>query len=399
MSNWVWPSKRKAGAYDYRVRFDHPIIGRKPIEVQRRVPAAHSGSKEEAEAYVDGKERELYVAACQDRKEEKKARVPTFDEYRPEYIAGWRTEGHKSGSEGAKVSYYKKWLQPVIGNVRMDEFTRRLGKQIKARCKKAGRKPRTINHAIDELHAMLNAAVGDQILTVDPVKLKRLKIDKEDVGFYSRDEFGMMLNASGDEQQLAILLGAHAGLRRGEICGLKWEDIDFKANTIRIRRALVVKVDLEYDENAPELDDDDDDDDEFEESSTKARKPRSVTMSRELAAALKGHRHLRGPRVFYEVDGGELRGDTVLGWLNDITAAAGLGKVYRPVHKLRHTFCSWLAIAGVDIKTIQKLAGHHSITVTEQYMWLAPNARQVAIASAFDGAEGQGDRQETQKAI
>ena len=41
-------------------------------------------------------------------------------------------------------------------------------------------------------------------------------------------------------------------------------------------------------------------------------------------------------------------------------------------HCNRHTFCSWLAMAGVSMKAIQELAGHKSITMTARNMHLAP---------------------------
>ena len=50
------------------------------------------------------------------------------------------------------------------------------------------------------------------------------------------------------------------------------------------------------------------------------------------------------------------------------------------VHKLRHTFCSHLAMRGAPVKAIQELAGHESLTTTLRYMHLSPSARDQAIA-------------------
>ena len=49
-------------------------------------------------------------------------------------------------------------------------------------------------------------------------------------------------------------------------------------------------------------------------------------------------------------------------------------------HCNRHTFCSWLAMAGVSIKEIQDLAGHLTITMVARYAHLAPES----VASAFE---------------
>lgn len=50
-------------------------------------------------------------------------------------------------------------------------------------------------------------------------------------------------------------------------------------------------------------------------------------------------------------------------------------------HVLRHTFCSHLAMMGVAAQTIQKLAGHSSLSVTERYMHLSPEHPGTAIRS------------------
>jgi site-specific recombinase XerD len=48
-------------------------------------------------------------------------------------------------------------------------------------------------------------------------------------------------------------------------------------------------------------------------------------------------------------------------------------------HCNRHTFCSWLAIAGVPLKTIQELAGHKTISITAQYAHLCPDHKQTEV--------------------
>jgi len=50
------------------------------------------------------------------------------------------------------------------------------------------------------------------------------------------------------------------------------------------------------------------------------------------------------------------------------------------MHKLRHTFCSHLAMRGTPAKAIQELVGHESLTTTLRYIHLSPSARDQAIA-------------------
>lgn len=69
--------------------------------------------------------------------------------------------------------------------------------------------------------------------------------------------------------------------------------------------------------------------------------------------------------------------DTLGDWFSEDAQAVGVGG---SLHWLRHTFCTYLAQAGVSLHDIKDLAGHTSIAVTEMYAHHCPNAGQAAIA-------------------
>ena len=69
--------------------------------------------------------------------------------------------------------------------------------------------------------------------------------------------------------------------------------------------------------------------------------------------------------------------DTLGDWFAQDAKVAGVGG---SLHWLRHTFCTYLAQAGVSLHDIKELAGHSSIAVTEIYAHHAPGAGQAAIA-------------------
>ncbi|TKC83790.1 site-specific integrase [Trinickia terrae] len=54
------------------------------------------------------------------------------------------------------------------------------------------------------------------------------------------------------------------------------------------------------------------------------------------------------------------------------------------VHDLRHTFASWLVMAGVSLYVVKELLGHSSITVTERYAHLAPHVGRAAVQLLLD---------------
>ena len=104
---------------------------------------------------------------------------------------------------------------------------------------------------------------------------------------------------------------------------------------------------------------------------------RYVPMTVRLAAALRDRRHLRGPRVLCLPDGSPLSADVVKHHVERAARRARLDT--NGVHRLRHTFCSHLAMRGAPARAIQELAGHQDLATTQRYMHLSPAAIEGAI--------------------
>jgi site-specific recombinase XerD len=110
---------------------------------------------------------------------------------------------------------------------------------------------------------------------------------------------------------------------------------------------------------------------------SKGGRLRYVPRTVRLAAALREHRHLRGPRVLCAGDGTPF---TRRQEQYRIKRAAKRLKVREGVHLLRHTFCSHLAMRGAPSRSVQELAGHSELAMTQRYMHLSPAALDAAIA-------------------
>jgi len=83
--------------------------------------------------------------------------------------------------------------------------------------------------------------------------------------------------ALGTDHMVLVPLGGDAGLRRGEIIGLQWTDVDLKRAVIHVQRST-------WGEHT---------------TAPKGGRSRRVPMTKALAEALKAHRHLRGEHVLY----------------------------------------------------------------------------------------------------
>jgi site-specific recombinase XerD len=112
-------------------------------------------------------------------------------------------------------------------------------------------------------------------------------------------------------------------------------------------------------------------------TTTKGGRLRYVPLTERLAAALRGHRHLKGPRVLCADEGAPLTQRAVQGLVARAARRANLRN--GGVHILRHSFCSHLAMRGAPTRAIQELAGHQQITTTQRYMHLSPAAIDSAI--------------------
>ena len=137
------------------------------------------------------------------------------------------------------------------------------------------------------------------------------------------------------------------GLRRGELLGLKWEDVDLERGDLRVRRQVsringkVVEAPLKT-KNAY----------------------RTLPLAEDTVSVLREQRRKVGnsPWVFPSPNGGRISPDSVLHMLHRVLERAGLPKVR--FHDLRHTFATLALQNGVDVKTVSGMLGHFSAGFT-----------------------------------
>lgn len=144
----------------------------------------------------------------------------------------------------------------------------------------------------------------------------------------------------GHKHQLPLTLGIVLGLRRGEICGLKWEDVDFDENVIHIRRQLVRL----------------DSGDLIECSPKSASSVRDLPIPLGLQTLLKARRQLPACRLCPLTPSGLDAAHRAL--------ARRLTLPYTPLHGLRHSFATSCIRNGGEMKSLQLILGHSNYAVT-----------------------------------
>lgn len=203
------------------------------------------------------------------------------------------------------------------------------------------------------LRMALRDAVGMGLLTASPMAaLHRPRHDAAEIEPFSADEVRAMFAADPDRLYCWRLF-YETGLRRGEACGLRWCDVDFRARAVSVRQQVVsVKGVLQV--GAPKT----------------AAGLRTLTISETLCDMLRAHlmdQVAAGRRGEYVLspDGAMLRPSRINNWLRRCADSAGVAGAHP--HRWRHTFGADAVSAGTDIRVLQKLLGHSDISVTAKY--------------------------------
>lgn len=215
------------------------------------------------------------------------------------------------------------------------------------------------------LRAFFRYLVAREAITTDITRQVLLeRTPHKHPKFLSPDEVRRLLDAIEAPYEwlrLLIELNCYLGLRRGEICNLRWSDIDLQRRTITVSCT-----------------------DDF---TTKSYRERTIPLCQE---ALRIINHLRPScndqakgYVFHNGGGVRLRGDFVSKLFCHFRREAKLPEGIC-FHSTRHTALSWLAQQGCGVEAIRTYAGHSSIIVTQKYMHLSTEAFARQINAAFD---------------
>jgi len=158
-----------------------------------------------------------------------------------------------------------------------------------------------------------------------------------------------------------VRLGGDAGLRRGEMIAVRGRDIDFARHVLVIQQNVVGGIEV----------------------ATKGLKVRRVPMTAALEDLLKRNVETGRGRLLQQGNGEEMSAKMLRVRMKRIQRRAKLTD-NGGLHILRHTYCSHLAMAGVPVMEIQRLAGHAHLTTTLRYMHLAPGAEQREAVMKLD---------------
>jgi integrase len=304
--------------------------------------------------------------------EEEAGPVPTLEAFAREFLECYAVPNNKPSEVVSKETILRVHWLPFFESRRLDEIGARDIERYKAAKLQQGLKAATINNHLAVLRKLMGVAVEWEVIETAP-RFRRLKTDPPRFDWLRPDESCRFLAAIAQQYpqwKALFTMALHTGLRRGELFGLHWADLDLHAGAVHVRHS-VYRGRLQR---------------------PKGGRGRSVPLSNTLAAAMRSHQlntRLKGALVFPGADGQLSRHqDHVDRPLHGALRLAGLRRIR--FHDLRHTFASQLVSAGRSLKEVQELLGHQSIQMTMRYAHLAPDRMREAVL-VLDGLAGDDD--------
>lgn len=321
----------------------------------------------------------------------------TVQEWFETWLAGLRVVGLEDSTIDSYDRNLHNHVLPTIGAARLQSLTPVDLDRLYARLLSSGRRDgrgglsaKTVRY----ISTMIGKALSDaekkglvarnvaRAATAPSAKAARAP----EMKFWTPVELSTFLAFVGDDELFALYrLAGMTGARRGEICGLRWDDVDLDAGRIAIRRQRISIRRQPVDKDYPKTN----------------QGRRSIDLDPETVTALRSHRVRQAERrlalglrgadpgiVFTDVWGQPFIPDRVSEGFDRRVHKSGLPRIR--FHDLRHTHASHLLKAGVNIKIVSRRLGHASVSFTlDKYSHLMPDDDQqaaLAVAALVDAA-------------
>lgn len=318
-----------------------------------------------------------------------------------EYLGGWLASVETAGLRPSTVTSYRRNLGhhvlPTLGCIRLQALTPLHLDRLYSELRTTGSRktggplsPRTVRYVHTILRSALADATRKSIVTrnaadaASPPSAKAAKAPEQ--AWWTPDELRRFLaSVAGEEHYALFRTAAMTGMRRGEVCGLRWSDVDIDAGRLEVRQQIVTVDHVPMVSEHPKTD---------SGRRTVDLDPATVAVLRAQRAAQATTRLAMGAGytdrgfVFAQVDGSHLHPESVGHVFARRVARSGLPRIR--FHDLRHSHAAHLIAARRDCLEISRRLGHANPAFTmSKYGHLMPKADSeaaAAVAALVDGA-------------
>ena len=220
--------------------------------------------------------------------------------------------------------------------------------RVESKKQPKGLSAKTVRNINQVISSAMDFAIDQKLIVTNPTDGCALpKLEHREMKTLPTEQLASFLHEAKESGVFELYyIELATGLRRGELLGLKWEDIDLERGTIQVRRQIA-RIDGEV-----------------VEAPLKTKNSyRSVSIGHDAVEILKEQRRKTNSEyVFPSSTGGPISPDSILHMLHRVLKRAGLPRIR--FHDMRHTFATVALQNGVDIKTVSGMLGHYSAGFT-----------------------------------
>jgi integrase len=294
-----------------------------------------------------------------------------------DYWATWsERQPWRDSSRMSITSLFDRHVLPAFGGRALSSLRRG---EVESWAARLPLSARTASQAAQYLSTLLESAVADGLLAVNPARgAKRPRIDREPVVPFTDAEVDALRAAALPRFGVALTLGLGAGLRQSEATGLTLDRVDFLRRQLTVDRQLVTPKAGDPTFGPP-----------------KSRNSyRTVPLADSVVGALARHVEVHGigrdGLLLHGPDGRPLRRQRFGELWRQLRTRAGLPTAR--FHDTRHTYASVLLSGGVSVPAAAEYLGHTPVVLLQTYAHLLPGDHERARSAAEAAFADAGSR-------
>lgn len=295
-----------------------------------------------------------------------------------DYLRQWLESEVLGSVKPSSFQTYFRQIQvhliPHLGHLGLSQITPAVICELIARLEAEGLAYSTIKGVFRLLNAALRCAQETGLISLNPCRKIRIHPQEAvDQRVLSCSEQEKLRKASLTQGNLPVLLSLYTGMRLGEVCALKWSDIDWEKKTVTVRRTVQRTTTLGNSAGARTL---------LMIGSPKSRRShRTLPLPEFLFALLRKAFSIADNVECFIFGKADKAAEPRTVQRRFQRQMRTLGFIGVHFHTLRHSFATRLMELGVDIQTISTLLGHQSAKTTLDFYGHSLSAQQIRTAS------------------
>ena len=283
----------------------------------------------------------------------------TFGEWADEWLKNEQQGGIKPSSYQTYLGILNRHLLPAFSYFPMYEITTEAVIDFVGALEEKGLAKSSIKNIIRVLSSICKSAVENRLMRKNPCKKIRIRLeDTRGQRVLNHREQSAVLHwfqkDVNSNRSLPSLMSLYTGMRLGEICALRWMDIDWERNIATVRHTVQRLQVRGAGQKKTDL---------LVGSAKSGNSVRVIPLPTFLMDALRAL-YDKKPKSVYIFGRGDRPAEPRTVQRHFQQTADKLGIVGAHFHSLRHSFATRLLELGIDIKTVSVLLGHSSIRTT-----------------------------------